>query len=154
MGSCGSQNNKNTKSIQQVDEFAMANGMSVGLGFGNTNYCEIQKDNEIRNGKQLTNDKNKQQLFHRMFQGVPNLNRGGLVSDVQSKIQIGDDTRTDKPCNVLSEVSTLDLSMYPLLPCVKQQQNPKHIINESFLGGSRIGVGTRLELDERCQPKH
>jgi hypothetical protein len=151
MGSCGSQNNKESKSINQINQFAMDNGMVSTLGYGNTNFCEIEKDNDVRNGKQLTHDKNKRQLFKRIFEGIPNLNKGGLICDIQSKIQIGDDTRNDKPCNSLSGISTLDLQFYPMLDCVAQVQNPKHIINEGFLGGSRIGVGTRLELDERCQ---
>lgn len=153
MGSCLSQDNKNTRSEEAVEQFAMENGMTLFNGYGNTNVCDMEDDNKLRNGVQLTNDKNKRQLFKRIFEAVPSLSRGGLIADVQSKIQIGDDTRQDKPCNVLSEVSTLDLQFTPLLDCVKQQQNPKHIINEVMTSGMRGGIGTRMELDERCKSK-
>jgi hypothetical protein len=153
MGSCLSQDNKNTRKEEAIEQFAMDNGMTLFNGYGNTNVCDMEDDNKMRNGKQLTHDKQKRQLFQRIFHDVPALSRGGLIADVQSKIQIGDDTRVQRSCNVLSEVSTLDLQFTPMLDCVREIQNPKHIINEHFLGNSRIGIDTRMELTNDCSKR-
>lgn len=153
-GYCQAQPENNKGNLNEINNFAMDNGMVLKNGYGNTNHCELDKEDDLRY-RQLTNDKNKQQLFQRIFQGVPDLNHGGLVVETESKLTQGEDSRIKRSCNVLSEVSTLDKQFTPMLSCISSTiQDPRYIIMEnrynqqSFDG--RIGADTRHNLLQNC----
>jgi len=146
------ENNKGNKN--DIDAFAMENGMVLNNGYGNTNLCDMTADSDLKY-RQLTNDKNKQQLFQRIFKSVPNLNHGGLVTETDSRLTQGEDTRIKRSCNVLSGVSTLENQFIPQISCISSTiQDPNYIIfpnphNQKSYDG-RVGADTRGNLLSQC----
>ena len=112
------------------------NGLRYNNGYGVASSGVIDDDSRIRYDSKWTNDRTRQQLNKRVFTGVPNLSRGGLIANLESQLRIGDDTQTPASCDTLAEVSLFDHHITPLTPCLKKNvQNPTHIIPEWQWGG-------------------
>jgi hypothetical protein len=91
--------------------------MHILDGYGSGNKCVIDEDSEIKNNpKKITHFRDNQQLFTRIFAGIPNLNHGGLVIPVEDRLLEGDVVSSRKGCDNLGE-KTWDTLM-PLIPCL------------------------------------
>lgn len=129
-----------------LDDIAMENNFTVREGYGYASGCTVDRDSELRIGAAVTHDKGRQQLCSRTFAGVPNVGRGGLVPNVESRLKNADDTsdirNIDKVMEKQFDVFT------PMIPCLKGSvQNPTHIIPEDSMPKWRLGgADTRQDL--------
>jgi hypothetical protein len=122
------------------DDNLIDNYFNIKDGFGYANGCVIDMDSELRVNTQLTHDKIKQQLCVRTFAGGPNLNQGGLIPNIESRLINGDDTSDIRRCDILGEKSYIPYTFYDLKPCMMAIQDPKHIIQPDIVRG---GASTR-----------
>lgn len=143
------QTNKNTEkecvaNMNKLRDFSVNNHMNIKDGIGFTNACHVDNDSEVRNKMQMTSDREKQQLITRMFQGGPNINKGGFEAETDSKMTQGDFSVRKDYCDILSEKSFDRFE--PMKECMlKNVQNEKHLIPEWQWGGE----GTRDVLSQR-----
>ena len=112
-----------------LDDIAMENNFTVREGYGYASGCTVDKDSELRIGAAVTHDKGRQQLCARTYTGGPNINKGGLVPNVESRLKNADDTsdirNIDKVMEKQFDVFT------PMIPCLKGSvQSTQHIIPE------------------------
>ena len=113
------------------------NNLVAKDGFGFTPGCTVDTDSELRNNSKMTHGKEKIQLCSRWAQGVPNINKGGLVPNLESRLLSPDDTSDIRDCNKLSEKSYIPYTFYNMVPCLENNiQNPEHIIEKWIRGGS------------------
>lgn len=123
---CETQDNK-SKNLQ---EFATNNHMIIRDGFGVSTPCKVDEDSRVRQYN-ITNDKQKTQLFSRMFQAVPDLSKGDVNVEAESIIQQGEHQYNDFEC--LGQ--PLDV-FTPMLPCLQTSiQDTNHIIPKWVRGG-------------------
>jgi hypothetical protein len=117
-----------------LDEFLFDNNMVVKDGYGVTTGCTVDTDSELRLNSMWTNEREKSQLCTRWHQGVPNLNKGGLVPNVETKIKNGDDTSDIRNCDKITE---RDFNRFtPLVGCLASTiQNPEHVVEPWIRGG-------------------
>lgn len=103
-------------------------------GYGYTNACVVDADSVMRNDSKLTHDKSKIQLCARWDQAVPDLGRGGLIPNLESRLKNGEDTSMIRACNKVTEK---DFDRFtPLVGCVAPTiQNSSHIILPFTRGG-------------------
>ena len=106
-------------------------------GYGNVNKCEVNVDSELKLSP-LTRNRAPNQLCPRWYQGVPNLDDGGLLPNILSRLQSADDTSDIRDCDRVSEK---DFNRFvPLLPCYAMTvQDPVHIV----MPGPRSGISSR-----------
>lgn len=100
-----------------------------GFGWVGMDGCVVDADSMARNGTILTNMRCRNQLFEPPYLTTPNISRGTGDQCVEGSLLEGQDTRTGKSCNTLSEV-TINNYFQPLVPSVLSEQNPKHIVQE------------------------
>lgn len=118
-----------------LDDIAMENNFTVREGYGYASACTIDADSQLRLNSSITHDRQRIQLCARTYQGVPNLNKGGLVPNIESRLKNPDDT---------SDIRNLDKVMEkgfdvftPMIGCLADKiQNPTHIIPEWRWGGA------------------
>lgn len=126
-----------------LDEIAFDNNFVVREGYGYASGCTVDNDSELRLNGQWTNEKGRVQLCSRTYQGVPNLNKGGLVPNIESRLKNADDTSDIRNVDKISEKNLIPLRFTPMLPCLNQNvQNPDHIIPRWQWGGT----GTRQDM--------
>jgi hypothetical protein len=103
-------------------------------GFGFTNSCVVDMDSALRNDSRLTHDKTKIQLCTRWNKAVPDLGKGGLIPNIESRLKNSEDTSVIRVCDRVAEK---DFDRYtPLVGCVAPTiQNPEHIILPFTRGG-------------------
>lgn len=133
-----------------LDEFAFENNMVVKDGYGFLNQCTVDNDSELRLNSKITHDRDRIQLCTRWHQGVPNLNRGGLIPNIDSRLKNSDDTSDIRDCDRLAE---RDFDRFtPLVGCLAPTiQNPKHIIEPWVRGGQHTRNEVRTnEYLEKC----
>ena len=101
----------------------------------------ISKSTKLRNSKLIR--KQKKELNTRVFPGSPYMGRGSGVmefTDVNSKLNFGEDTRVKKSNNNIAAYSADNF--IPLVPhLAKNIQDPKHIIPEYWVRG---GMSSRV----------
>ena len=133
------------KSVDKMQEFAANNFMNIKEGYGYTNSCRVDNDSDLRFKTSMsTNTKEKTQLFSRTFQGVPNLFKGTLKADEESKIIQGVYSGNEKSCRQTSE-KPYD-TFVPMINCLKDNiQNPNNIIPSWQWGGE----GTRDTVQQK-----
>ena len=103
-------------------------------GYGFASSCVVDSDSEMRNNSRITHDKTKIQLCSRWDQAAPDLGRGGLIPNVESRLKNAEDTSGIKICNKVSE-KYFDRNI-PLIGCMAPTiQNPHHIIMPHTRGG-------------------
>jgi hypothetical protein len=118
----------------KIKEFTTVNHTTYKDGYGNANACRIDADTTMRLGAQITNERYKVPLNTRLFTAVPNLSRGGLAPEVESRLTQGQDTQVKKSCDNLGGIQ-ID-RFVPLLPCLKDTiQNPETIVPKWTWGG-------------------
>ena len=126
-----------------------------GYGWTSIKGCNIDKDSNLRNAKNLTNLRYINQLSERPYLTVPYMGRGVGNKNLETVLVPGEDTFQSKPCNNLSGKDTTKFNMYPLIPCIKNTiQNKKHLIEEEN-GWIRSGAPSRQiirnkEYLEKC----
>ena len=102
-----------------------------GKGWIGEEGCLIDKDSELR-FEESTNKKYINQLTTGLNQGF--FGKGPYDVDSESKIRDSLIVKVDRPCNVLSGVSTYDLNVTPMIEKLnKEIQDPKNIIPEDSL---------------------
>ena len=103
-------------------------------GYGFTNSCVIDNDSELRNNSKVTHDRSKIQLCSRWNLAVPDLGRGGLLPNTESKLKNAEDTSYMRNCDKVSE-KYFNRNI-PLIGCLAPTiQNPEHIIMPYTRGG-------------------
>ena len=123
------------KDREKLKEFASDNHLVYQDGYGSVSKCTVKDDSDVRYGWEWTNMRGTQQLNKRVFTAVPNLGRGVFDAGVEGPIRPGEDTNTQKSCDPLSESSVLRYVMTPMLPCVREVQNPDNIVPSWTWGG-------------------
>jgi hypothetical protein len=129
--------------------------LRAGIGYGVSDGCEIDQDSKLRNNVDaLTRDRCKIQLFQRVFQGCPNLKPTLDDPGAELKFIEGVST-TSLEGTVLSckkQIMERDLSLRtPLVDCMKDIQNPKHIVPVWVRGGDPTrDFVRRQEFMKRC----
>ena len=96
-------------------------------GYGNVNKCAVNTDSDLKYSS-LVHPKGREQLCVRWYQGVPNLDDGGLLPNLESRLKYGsEDTSIIRDCDRVTEK---DFDRWtPLLPCYALTvQDPKHIV--------------------------
>jgi hypothetical protein len=103
-------------------------------GYGYTNACVVDMDSALRNDSQITHDRTKIQLCARWNHAVPDLGKGGLIPNIESRLKNAEDTSVIRVCDRVAEK---DFDRYtPLVGCVAPSiQNPNHIIMPFTRGG-------------------
>lgn len=134
-----------------MDDTLFDNNFTIKDGFGFTNSCVVDLDSELRINTQLTHDKGKIQLCARSFEGGPNLNKGGFIPNIESRLRNGDNTSDIRACDIISEKSYIPLTFSHLMPCVASVQDPKHIVEPWTRGGDMTRDFVRTnEYLEKC----
>lgn len=133
-----------------LDDFLFDNNMVVKDGYGFTSGCTVDLDSELRLNSAVTHDKDRIQLCTRWHQGVPNLNKGGLVPNIESRLKNADDTSDIRDCDKIVE-KNYD-RFIPLVGCLAQGvQNPNYIIEPWTRGGAQTRNEVRSnEYLQRC----
>ena len=119
---------------------------------GLNNQTDFDKSGKfIDNSTMLRNtlqhkDERRKELNTRVFPGAPYMGRGqGILefTDVNSRLNFGEDTRTSKSNNITSSYSANNF--IPLVPSIAQNiQDPVHIIPTYWVRG---GMSTRVVLN-------
>ncbi len=122
------------KKSEATREFLINNRTVIRDGYGLTDSCVVDIDSKMRNGGEWTNDREKTQLYPRMYQAIPNLGRGPFIADEESKLIQSSDTGEKKSCDILSEVQIN--RFIPLIPSLAATvQNPDNIVPQWVRGG-------------------
>lgn len=120
---------------RKFDTVAQCNNMVVNNGFGYTDGCNVDIDSRLRNGGELTS----KNIVNQDFRKCANNDCDMDMKSIENRMRRGNDFGL-KRCDVISEVSTLDLQMYPLVPCLARNiQNPDNIVfdpNKMVWGGA------------------
>lgn len=120
---------------EKMTEFMVNNpNLRFKDGFGVSTACVIDNDSEVRNNGKLTNDRERNSLCTRWYTAVPDLGRGGLIPNVESKLKYSEDTSDIKDCDRVTEK---DFNRFiPLPSCMASTiQNPENIIPKWTRGG-------------------
>lgn len=103
-------------------------------GFGNVSGCTVDVDSEIRNNARMTNFREKEQLCTRWYQSAPNLGKGGLIPNIESRLKLGEDTSDIRECDIVAEKNFN--RFIPMVGCLSDNiQNPENIILPFERGG-------------------
>lgn len=116
--------------VKKIKEFMTENNMTIRDGYGFTNACQVDNDSSMRiDSNKINRDKN--QIFTRTFQAVPDLSKGDINVDNESRIQQGEMTFDDFQC----QGKPFDV-FTPMLPCLQNSiQDPEHLIETWTRGG-------------------
>lgn len=121
------------------DSYLETNGLNSQNNYDNGK--NISNSTKLRNSKTLK--KKKKELNTRVFPGSPYMGRGSGTlefTDVNTKLNFGEDTRTKKSNNNIAAYSAD--TFIPLVPHIAQNiQNPKHIISDYWVRG---GMSSRV----------
>jgi hypothetical protein len=103
-------------------------------GFGVASSCVVDADSEMRNNGKMTNDRERVQLCTRWYTAVPDLGKGGLIPNIESRLKYGADTSDIRSCDRVTEK---DFNRFiPLPACMAQSiQNPDNIVQKGPRGG-------------------
>lgn len=103
-------------------------------GYGVSSHCVIDKDSQMRNQSKMTHDREKISLCSRWYTAVPNLGKGGLIPNIESKLKYNGDTSDIRDCDRITEK---DFNRFiPLPQCMAQNiQNPDNIVEKWTRGG-------------------
>ena len=114
-----------------------------GYGWSSIDGCNIDKDSELRNARNLTNTREIHQLHPREVLTEPFKSRGTFNKESENKLIFSEPTSQKRQTNSLSGV-TID-RFIPQLDIIKNNiQNPKHLIPEvNNKTWKRGGIDTR-----------
>ena len=133
-------NNFFTGSCEEGDKNKMSEFMTNNPnlhyrdGYGVASACVVDADSEMRNNGKMTNDRERVQLCTRWYTAVPDLGKGGLIPNIESRLKYGADTSDIRSCDRVTEK---DFNRFiPLPPCIAQNvQNPDNIVQKWPRGG-------------------
>jgi hypothetical protein len=113
-------------------------------GYGVANKCVIDKDTKIARGE-LTHGREKRQANIRTFHAVPDLSRGCLLPNTESRLIQGTCSKTNiQVCDILQE---RDFNRFvPFLSCVKE-----HLDDFDPSKHQVIGINTREATRKKCR---
>ncbi len=133
----GNENNCSHYNKDSIIETSIDTQMHIRDGYGVANMCVIDNDSKIRNDSKITHYKDNIQLFTRVFQGIPNINKGGLVIPIEDRVKQGEFNSMRKGCDRVSE--TQFPVFVPLVPCISQvMQNADTVVpNFELYKGTR-----------------
>ena len=120
-------------------------GYGVADSYLIDNYSALRNDPEA-----LTHDKCQNQIFERVFQAPPLIK--GAEGNIEEELSLlsGNDTNQFKCKKTIME-KELNYA-YPLVDCLKDLQNPDHIVPEWTNGGEDTrSYKNRAEFNKRCQ---
>lgn len=110
------------------------------VGYGVAEGCIVDNYSALRNDPaQMTRDRCRTQLYTRIFQGVPNLACGVGNPDAELSILQGTGSQTFEGVKYPCKKALMEEQLYkfdPLLDCVKQVQEPEHIVESWTRGGT------------------
>lgn len=131
-----------------LDDIAFDNNFVVREGYGNVSSCTVDTDSDLRMGSAVTHDKGRIQLCTRTFTGTPNVDKGGLIPNIDSRLKNADDTSDIRNVDKIAEKSYIPLSFTPMIGCLAGQvQDPKHIIPEDNMATwTHGGRPTRMDM--------
>lgn len=121
------------KGLNDNDIFLNNLNLHARDGFGNTNSCGIDVDSKLRLSDMI-HPRGKEQLCVRFYEACPNLNKGGLIPNIESRLKSAEDTSDIRDCIRTTEI---DYNRWiPLPPCMKNNiQNPNNIVWNGVWGG-------------------
>ena len=100
-----------------------------GYGWTSIDGCNIDNDSNLRNARNLTNERCINQLFERPHNTTPYMGRGIGNVDTENRLMPGEATFQNRPCNNLAGIYIDRFT--PLIPCIKDTiQNPNNIVQE------------------------
>lgn len=115
---------RDNKEVGKFNQVSACNNMIVNNGYGYTDGSNIDIDSQLRNGSEITNKSVINQEYRRCANNDCDMD----MKSIENRMRRGNDFGL-KRCDVISEVSTLDLQMYPLVPCLARNiQNPDNIV--------------------------
>jgi hypothetical protein len=115
---------RDNKGVGKFNEVSACNNMIVNNGYGYSDDSNIDIDSQLRNGSEITNKSVINQEYRRCANNDCDMD----MKSIENRMRRGNDFGL-KRCDVISEVSTLDLQMYPLVPCLARNiQNPDNIV--------------------------
>jgi hypothetical protein len=118
-------------------------------GYGNVTACNVDADSSVRiSGPKTTNPKYRQQLATRVAHGGPDLSRGYVDADAESRLIHAENSLRKRPCSVLTGASVP--SFAPLLPCVSSAQAVEHVVPDWQVVDTRAWVRDADYL-KRCK---
>lgn len=121
---------------ESMETFVAANpNLRYKDGYGYLNQCTVDNDSTLRNKAMLTNFREKEQLCTRWNQAVPDLGKGGLIPNVESRLKFSEDTYDIKRCDIVQE-KMFD-RFTPMINCLSSTvQNPNNLILPFERGGA------------------
>ena len=123
-------------------------------GYGLSDDCLIDKYSSLRNDpNSMTHDRCPIQLYERVFSGGPLLKSS--TGDINKELDIlsGSDTNPFKCKKTIMELQTNHL--IPLLDCVRDVQDPAHIVPKWTNGGDDTrSYINRTEFNKNCVLKN
>lgn len=115
---------RDNKEVGKFNQVSACNNMIVNNGYGYSDGSNIDIDSQLRNGSEITNKSVINQEYRRCANNDCDMD----MKSIENRMRRGNDFGL-KRCDVISEVSTLDLQMYPLVPCLARNiQNPDNIV--------------------------
>ena len=100
-----------------------------GYGWTSINGCNIDKDSNLRNSRNLTNLSVIHQLWERPYLTVPYLGRGKSNAVLESQLQQGELANNRKSINPSTEVSYANYTQTPMIPSLKATiNNPANLV--------------------------
>jgi|Laugrespbdmm15dd_1035085.scaffolds.fasta_scaffold04782_1 hypothetical protein len=109
------------------------------IGYGVAEGCVVDSYSALRNNpNQLTRDRCRVQLFERVFQGVPNLKPGVVNPDVEMPLVQGSSSTNYEGIQFSCKKAIMEKQTQnpsPLLDCMKDIQDPQHIVEPWVRGG-------------------
>ena len=114
--------------------------------------CLSDNESQLRNSKsKQTRDRCNIQLYQRMFQACPNLRPG--VGDPSKELDVlsgSDSKHVYEKCNNNIMEQQFN-NMIPMLDCVSEVQDPKHIVPDGIRGGEDTrNYINRKKFLEKC----
>jgi hypothetical protein len=106
------------------------------VGVGVADACLVDTYSQLRTAP--TRGRCHLQLFERIFQGCPNLRPGVVDPEVEAQVVQG--TSTSQMEGVQYECArainpAFEFHMTPLVPCMKDIQDPAHIVEKGWIRG-------------------
>lgn len=136
--------------VRMTDMYLSHPNLRGRPGYGLSDDCLIDNYSSLRNDPNaMTQDKCKIQLFQRIFSGGPNLRCGN--TDISSELELleGSDTNPYKCKKTIMEEEMNNF--IPLLDCMKDIQDPKHIVPVWTNGGEDTrSYVHRAEFNKNC----
>lgn len=130
---------------------SMESRMEVGKRLALGNFNPSSDTNMFQQASELTRARGRAQVFPRWTNGVPNMDRGGLESDVESRVKLGAELTHVRPgCTGPSNQNLSEVTFDrfpPLAACMDGVVTPPPALFDTDL---RVGMFTRNATTTNC----